>query len=136
MDLRREKLPEQVKGEPMKLCSGKTTEGKRCNAPAGASGLCAFHDPKQARKRALGRKLGGKRNRVASDATFPAKLASPKDVRALLEAITADLTKHENSISRARVLVSVATASLETWKVGSLEDRLAALERVAEGMRK
>jgi hypothetical protein len=45
-----------------------------------------------------------------------------------LEAVILDLSKHDNSIGRARAMISAATAALEAWRVGSLEERLAALE--------
>ena len=116
----------------MKTCSARKKDGRKCTAPAGPGGLCAFHDPRKAKARAAGRKAGGKHRRVASVARFPSTLTGPADVRDLLEAVVLDLSKHENSIGRARAMISASTAALEAWRVGSFEDRLAAIEKTLE----
>jgi uncharacterized small protein (DUF1192 family) len=116
----------------MKFCPAKKTDGMRCNAPAGPGGLCYFHDPTLAKKRAAARRLGGQRRRVKTAGKFPEALNNLADVRTLFNGVMKDLLAHENSAARARLLISLGLAFADVYKVGELEARIAALEKMTE----
>jgi hypothetical protein len=116
----------------MKLCTAKKTDGTRCMAPAGGDGLCYFHNPKLAKKRAKARREGGQRRRVKMAGSYPKKLKTIDDVASLYNAVMLDLLEHENSGMRARLLISLGLAYIDVLKVGEIEQRLSALEKLSE----
>lgn len=113
-------------------CKSKTQAGKPCPNAAGESGYCFTHDPARGKERAQGRKLGGQRRRVghAGDAnSLPKKIRTASDVLALLDYALAEALPLENSVSRGRLLISIADAFVQAIKTGELEERLAAIEK-------
>jgi hypothetical protein len=120
----------------MKLCTAKKTDGTRCMAPAGEGGLCYFHDPKIAAKRAKARRLGGKRRRVKVAGDYPKQLKTIDDIASLYNAVMLDLLEHENSGMRARLLISLGLAYIDVLKVGEIEQRLSALEALTTEAKK
>lgn len=113
-------------------CTATATNGKRCRAGAlKGSEFCFWHDPTQERERAKARKKGGQRRRVdhAGDPfTLPETFISVTDANKLLDYILAEVLPMENSISRARVLLSIHESFLRAIEIGELEKRIAALE--------
>jgi hypothetical protein len=111
-------------------CKAKTTSGKPCGAAPGGDGYCYVHSPNRGAERAAARKLGGMmRHTPHSDAARPpAQLETFADARAILAYALAEALEGDNSIARGRLLVAIAQAGIEAWKIGELEDRLAAVE--------
>ena len=58
----------------------------------------------------------------------PAQLNTLADARAILAYALAEALEGDNSIARGRLLVAIAQAGIEAWKIGELETRLAAVE--------
>lgn len=116
----------------MARCTATTASGKHCKAPATIGGeFCFWHDPSQGHARAKARKKGGQRRRVdhAGDPfTLPETFETVHDANKLLDYILAEVLPMENSISRARVLLSIHESFLRAIEIGELEARIAALE--------
>lgn len=112
-------------------CQATTKAGGACQAQASPSGFCTFHDPALAEVRARARRQGGRVHRMAhSDAARPAaQLNTLADARAILAYALAEALVGDNSIARGRLLVAIAQAGIEAWKIGELEQRLAAIEQ-------
>jgi hypothetical protein len=55
-------------------------------------------------------------------------MGSVEDIRRILEIATIDVLGLENSIARARVLISAAQAATKLLETGELEARIATLE--------
>ena len=111
-------------------CRAKTRAGAVCSANAGESGYCWAHDPALARRRAEARHTGGKhRRRGENDAPFP-----PGDVKTaagllgLVECVMRETWTLENSNARNRTLGTLAGIQKSIIEVGSIEERLTALE--------
>lgn len=115
-------------------CKAKTANGSRCKAYTLAeSGLCLWHDPAQSRDAAKARKKGGQRRRVAHAGdpfTLPETFATIQDANKILDYTLAEVLPMENSIARARVLLSIHESYVRAIEVGELEKRLAELEKV------
>lgn len=113
-----------------RACKARTASGKPCDAPASASGFCWIHDPARGAERAAARRAGGRaRHTPHSDSPRPASdVRTVDDVRGLLSYALAECLEGDNSIARGRLLVAIAGAFLEAFKVGEFEQRLAALE--------
>lgn len=111
-------------------CAAKTAAGKQCQMPPSASGYCFAHDPGRGGQRAKARRAGGKARHVphSAAATPAAQLDSLADARAILAYALAETLVMDNSILRTRALVAIAQAGIEAWKIGELEQRLAAIE--------
>ena len=54
------------------------------------------------------------------------------DARAILAYALQEVIPLENSVPRGRLLVAIASAAADFWKIGELEQRLAALELVVK----
>lgn len=92
---------------------------------------CYTHEPTNARARAQAHKLGGQRTKSDHGgdlATIPAQARSLADVMGLLDYVLAELLPLENSIARARVLISLVAGYIDAIKVGEMEARITALE--------
>jgi hypothetical protein len=118
-------------------CAGSLPDGRGCRAwPLRGDSFCLWHSPDKEDEAAEARRLGGLRRRrektVAGAYDF-AGLGTIESIRRILEIATIDALGLENSIVRARVLISAALAAAKLLETGELEDRLAALE-VAVGM--
>jgi hypothetical protein len=116
----------------MARCAGSVPDGRGCRARPLRDGPCCFwHAPEKEAEAAEPRRLGGLRRRrektVAGAYDF-AGLGSIESIRRILEIATIDVLGLENSIVRARVLISAALAGAKLLETGELEDRLGALE--------
>jgi hypothetical protein len=106
--------------------------GRRCRAPALRDGsFCFWHDPEKAEEVAEARRLGGhrrRRERTLAVAYDLAGLGSIDAIRRIIEVAIFDVLGLDNSLNRARVLISGALAAVKLLETGELEERLAALE--------
>lgn len=115
----------------MATCKGKTKTGKRCQAPAGPGGFCAFHSPEHAAARAAGRRRGGERSHVphvADTAMLPTDPRTIDDARKILSYALQETVALENSVQRGRLLCQIAAGLVQAVQAGELEQRLAAIE--------
>jgi len=113
-------------------CTYELADGRRCRAtPLRDGPACFWHAPEKEEEVAEARRLGGLRRRrektVAGAYDF-AGLGTIESIRRILEIATIDALGLENSIVRARVLISAALAAAKLLETGELEDRLAAVE--------
>ena len=99
---------------------------------------CFAHDPERATEAAEARRLGGLRRRkegtIAVAYDLPG-LDTVAGIRRLLDIVVTDGVGMDNGIPRLRALISTAVAATNLLKVGEFEERLAALESVAEAGR-
>jgi hypothetical protein len=107
-------------------------------APLRDRPYCFSHDPERAADAAEARRLGEARRRkegtIAVAYDLPG-LDTVAGIRRVLEIATFDLFGLENSIARARTLISAATAAMKLLETGELEARLAVLEIAAGSAR-
>lgn len=97
----------------------------------GADGLCSFHSPAYAGRRAEGHKRGGQRHRIPhkGDLTvLPERVRTLEGVLSILNYTLMELLAHENSIVRARALIALSSAFIAAISAGELEARLDAVE--------
>jgi hypothetical protein len=93
--------------------------------------FCFWHDPEKAEEVAEARRLGGhrrRRERTLAVAYDLAGLGSIDAIRRIIEVAIFDVLGLDNSLNRARVLISGALAAAKLLETGELEERLAALE--------
>ena len=113
-------------------CAQELPDGRPCQAPPGRdSTFCFWHDPGKAEDLAEAQRLGGirrKRERTIAAAYDVVGLGTVDAIRRILEIATIDALGLENSIVRARVLISAALAAAKLLETGELEARLATLE--------
>jgi hypothetical protein len=107
-------------------------DGRRCRAPVLRDGrFCFWHEPGKAEKAQEARRLGGMRRgreRTLAVAYDLAGLGSIEAIRRIVEIALFDVLGLENSIPRARVLISGALAAAKLLETGELAERIAALE--------
>lgn len=120
-------------GTTKRTCAATKRDGSPCGSWAiMGSMFCTAHDPAWAARMAAARSAGGRarhgRKIGVTGTGEPVRLAELADVLTLLERVAADLYALENSVSRGRALVSVASVFVDSYKVTELERRLAALE--------
>ena len=113
-------------------CAGSLPDGRSCRAwPLRGDPYCLWHSPDKEEEAAEARRLGGLRRRrektVAGAYDF-AGLGSIDSIRRILEIAVLDVLGLENSIARARLLISGGLAAAKLLETGELEDRLAVLE--------
>lgn len=117
-------------------CSAIAADGRRCRAsPMREQPFCFWHSPDREEDAAEARRLGGlrrRREKTLAGAYDLAGLDSVGAIRRVLEIATLDALGLENSIARARVLISAALAAAKLLEVGELEARLASLESAVE----
>ena len=113
-------------------CAGRRPDGSRCRQwPRAGDEFCLWHSPEREEEAAEARRLGGlrrRREKTVSSAYDFAGLDSVQAIRRILEIATIDTLGLENSIVRARTLISAATAATRLLEAGELEERLTALE--------
>lgn len=110
--------------------------GRQCGCYAlTGSEYCFNHDPESAAARAEARKKGGaaRQGRVIGLAgesrhSEPVTIKTVADVLAVIQQGVNDLLLLENSFARAKALTGLTTVALKAIEVGSLEERIAALE--------
>ena len=115
-------------------CAGQLPDGRGCRAwPLRGELFCLWHSPDREEEAAEARRLGGlrrRREKTLAGAFDFGGLASIDAIRRILEIATIDALGLENSIVRARVLISAALAAAKLLETGELEARLTALEAV------
>ena len=120
----------------MRRCSGKNAQGGACQAtPRGESNLCLWHDPDLAEAAREARRLGGQRRKreVTVQAAYDLEgLGSIPEIRRIVEIVVTDLLGAENTVARARTLLSAAQVAAKLLETGELEDRIEAIESVME----
>jgi hypothetical protein len=113
-------------------CTATTNEGKRCRAAAmRGESECFLHNPEKAEEAADARRLGGirrKREKTLAGAYEITGLDTTESIRRLVFIATIDALGLDNSIARARVLLSAALAAAKLLEVGELEARIEVLE--------
>ena len=120
-------------------CTFLMADGRACRAgPQRDRPYCFAHDPERAEEAAEARRLGGLRRRkegtIAVAYDLPG-LDTVARIRRLLDVVVTDGIGLENGVARLRVLISATAAATNLLKVGEFEERLAALESVAEAGR-
>lgn len=116
----------------MSRCAGSLPDGRSCRAwPLRGDAYCLWHSPDKEEEAAEARRLGGLRRRrektVAGAYDF-AGLGSIDSIRRILEIAVLDVLGLENSIARAKLLISGGLAAAKLLETGELEERLAVLE--------
>ena len=119
---------------PRTQCKATRRDGQPCQAFAiGTAGYCISHDPAKAGQMAAARRKGGAARhgrKIGTTGTgSPVALVELKDVLDLLGRVAADLYQLENSVSRGRALVSLATAWAGCFETSEMEARISALEK-------
>ena len=114
-------------------CKAKTQSGKPCQAKAlKDNDFCFAHAPEVGTKRAMARKRGGERHRTphgGNPDTLPREVKTLNDANHILIYVLDEVIPMENSIARARVLLSLHDSYVKALQIGELEQRLAALEQ-------
>jgi hypothetical protein len=113
-------------------CAGELPDGRRCRSwPIRGELYCLWHSPDREDEAAEARRLGGlrrRREKAVSGAYDFEGLDSVQAIRRILEIATLDALGLENSIVRARVLISAALAAAKLLETGELEARIESLE--------
>lgn len=112
-------------------CSATNRRGQPCAMAAQRDReFCFIHDPAKARDRAEARRLGGRRRQTTRGAAPPESVSLRRvaEILELLETVTVDTLRQENSAQRSRAVVALAGLALKAVEVGELEERVAALE--------
>ena len=115
-------------------CKALNERGEPCGQqPHADTGLCFWHDPATEREAAEARRLGGanhNKEKALQGIYGVEGLATPDEIRRVLElALTGELAL-ENSHNKARVLVQVVNAATRLLETTELAQRLDALEGV------
>ncbi len=113
-------------------CTFAQPDGRPCRAtPMRDVPFCFWHAPGNEEEVAEARRLGGlrrRREKTVSGAYDFEGLGSIDAIRRILEIATIDVLGLENSVVRARVLISAAQAATKLLETGELEARIASLE--------
>ena len=113
-------------------CASRTAKGEPCQAtPRGESGLCLWHDPALTEAAKEARRLGGQRRKreITVQAAYDVEgLGSLTQIRRLVEIAVTDLLGVENTVQRARALLTAAQVASGLLERNELESRIAALE--------
>ena len=116
----------------MAKCTATASSGGQCKANAlKGDEYCFWHSPSQGHERAKARKKGGERRRtphVGDPFTLPETFETIATANKILDYTLAEVLPMENSISRARVLLSIHESYIKVIEVGELEKRLTDLE--------
>ena len=117
----------------MARCTATATTGGQCKAYAtSGSEFCFWHDPSQGHERAKARKRGGERRRtphVGDPYSLPQRIDTIAEANKILDYCLAEVLPMENSIARARVLLSIHESYVKAIEIGELEQRLHELEK-------
>ncbi len=111
-------------------CKGANTAGAPCDAkPVRPSGWCYWHDPALEAERAAGRRQGGRQR--ANTARAKKAMKGAGEVTPVLWQALNDLAAGTLEPARATAMASVARALLAVHETTALEDRISALEALA-----
>ena len=122
-----------------KKCKELKADGTPCEAYAGPSGYCAFHDPAREVERAEERARGGTKAGVNKSARKLApvrrmlKLDGPGDVIKMLKTVAYEVwieptTARFDVGKKARALATVAGVLLKAYELNDTDERLTLLE--------
>ena len=115
-------------------CNGKTAKGENCQAtPRGEHGLCLWHDPDLADTAREARRLGGQRRKreLTVQAAYDIEgLGSIPEIRRIVEIAVTDLLGADNTVKRARGLLSAAQVAAKLLETGEFAERLDEIESV------
>lgn len=116
----------------MAQCQSKTAGGKPCRVPAlKGSRYCFTHDPSTRRAQAAARRKGGENRHTphfADASSLPGSVDTLEDANKILGYTLAEVIGMDNSIARARVLLSLFDSFVKSFEIGELEKRIQALE--------
>ncbi|MGA2514578.1 MAG: hypothetical protein ABSG37_13330 [Candidatus Limnocylindrales bacterium] len=116
----------------VRRCTFTKSNGQQCKAAPMVDGsLCFLHDPATASEAAEARRIGGVRRRREKTVVVACDLEgldTVAGIRRVLDIAVADSLSLDNSIGRARVLISAAGAAAKLLETGELEARISALE--------
>jgi len=122
-----------------RACNFAKDDGERCRAPPLHDGeFCFAHDPAHAEEMAEARRVGGLRRRREKAVQGAYDIEGLEDVgaiRRLVEVAALDTLSLDNSIARARTLITAALAAAKLLEVGEHEERLRALEATVQPRR-
>ena len=108
------------------------TTGKRCQAkPKAGESYCFIHDPKQAAARAQARRKGGQVHKTphgADASIIPNEINNLDQAKQILVYALAELAPMANSLQRVRAYLALFDSFVKALEIGSIEERLAALE--------
>jgi hypothetical protein len=117
-------------------CAAKNEQGEPCRQPPLRDGeRCFWHDAAHADEATEARRLGGLRRRREKAVEGAYDLEGLEDVpaiRRLVEVAALDTLALDNSIARARTLITAALAAAKLLEVGEFEERLVALETAVQ----
>ncbi len=124
---------------PTATCEEKREDGSPCGAPPlRGETRCFWHSPSTEAEAAEARRLGGlrrRRERTVSEAYDIEGLENVAQIRRLVKIAVLDTLGLENSIARARALISGAQTAAKLLEVGEFEERLRALEQAMQPRR-
>jgi hypothetical protein len=110
-------------------CAGQKPDGSPCRTwPLRGEGYCLWHSPEREEEAAEARRLGGlrrRREKTLAGAYDLAGLDTIPSIRRLVEIAALDALGLENSIARARTLISAAQTAAKLLETGELEARIA-----------
>ncbi|MFC1912142.1 hypothetical protein ACFLXG_03195 [Chloroflexota bacterium] len=111
--------------------------GKQCRGYAILdSRYCFAHDPASAKKRAEARKKGGLNRRVIKRTQHKYhSIKSVKDINVILESAINEASSLECSQSNLRTLAYLCQIALKGQELGSLEERVNAVEKTMSQMK-
>ena len=105
-------------------CAHVMTSGRLCQAPSiGKGRFCFWHSPDSAAEAAEASRLGGlrrRREKTVAGAYDIAGLDSVAGIRRVLEIAMLDALGLENSIARARVLITAAGTATKLLEAAAL----------------
>lgn len=117
-------------------CQARSAQGQPCRNAAGPSGFCWWHDPAQEKERAAARHKGGlhRRRRPSATEATAILVKSMQDAVTLLgEEIALAREVAEPGLERLRAVSYALGAWAKLFEVGTLSDRLEALEKALGG---
>ena len=111
-------------------CQSKTISGEVCQADAGPSGYCYFHDPANAHKAEVARLKGGYHRITPKSSKFPGTIKGLDDVVTWVNAALLDTWQQENSDRRSKSLSSLLRIAIEALEGSELDRRMTRLEEL------
>jgi hypothetical protein len=119
-------------------CKHVRADGTSCQASSTPSGYCWFHDPARERERAEARRKGRREKNkrsgpiLALTAGGPIALKTVADVLQLLSTTATDVRMGNVDSKIGNCLTYISTAALKAITGADFEERLQALEKLAQ----
>ena len=111
-------------------CQSKTVTGEVCQADAGPSCFCYFHDPANAEKAKAARLEGGLHRQTPKSSEYPGAIKGMNDVVTWVNASLQDTWRQENSDRRSKSLSSLLRIAIEALEGSEIDKRLTQLEEL------